>query len=51
MIDVEERQDVVDEPPPFLGRWTNVYRFVLAYLVIVIALFAAFTAAYRPTQP
>ena len=41
-------RDVIDEPPPFLKRWPNVYRFVLIYLAAVITLFYIFTAAYRP---
>lgn len=47
----EERdlyREVVDEAPPFLGSWPNVYRFVIVYLAAVIALFYTFTAAYRP---
>ncbi len=44
---IDERP-VVDEPPPFLGKWPNVYRFVLIYIACVIALFYIFTAAYRP---
>jgi len=39
---------VIDEPPPFLKKWSNVYRFVLIYLAAVIVLFYLFTAAYRP---
>ena len=39
---------ILDEPPPFLGRWPNVYRFVIGYLAVVITLFYLFTAAYRP---
>jgi hypothetical protein len=41
-------REAIDEPPPFLGRWPNVYRFVLIWLACVIGLFYAFTAAYRP---
>lgn len=32
-----------DEPPPVLGRWRNVYVFVLGYLAVVITLFWIFT--------
>jgi hypothetical protein len=39
---------VIDEPPPFLGKWPRVYRFVIIYLACVITLFYIFTAAYRP---
>jgi hypothetical protein len=45
---IEEKHHVIDEPPPFFGRWVNVYRFVLVYIAVVIALFYIFTAAYRP---
>lgn len=44
----ELHRQVVDEPPPFLKTWPNVYRFVLAYIAVVITLFYIFTAAYRP---
>jgi hypothetical protein len=44
----EVRREILDEPPPFLKRWPNVYRFVIVYLAVVIALFYIFTAAYRP---
>jgi hypothetical protein len=30
-----------DDPPPFLGRWRNVYVLVAAELALLIALFAA----------
>jgi hypothetical protein len=39
---------IVDEPPPVLGTWLNVYRFVLAYLAVVIFLFWLFTKHYAP---
>ena len=44
----KQEREVEDEAPPFLGRWTNVYRFVIVYLAAVITLFYIFTAAYRP---
>ena len=44
----EEERPVIDEPPPFFGKWTSVYRFVVIYLICVITLFYIFTAAYRP---
>ena len=44
----EKERPVIDEPPPFLRTWPKVYRFVLIYLAVVIALFYWFTAAYRP---
>ena len=42
-----EPRDVADEPPPFLGTWKRVYAGVLIYLVVIIAVFYAFTEAYR----
>jgi len=35
--------DARDEPPPFLGRWRNVYLLVLVELAAVVALFALLT--------
>jgi hypothetical protein len=45
--EIPERQ-IMDEPPPFLGDWPRVYRFVLTYLACIIAIFYFFTKAYRP---
>lgn len=39
---------ILDEPPPFLGTWRRVYRFVLIYLAVVIFLFWLFTKYYAP---
>jgi len=39
---------VIDEPPPFLGTWRNVYIFVLCYLAVVILGFYLFSRAYAP---
>ena len=36
-----------EEPPPLLGSWRNVYLLVLGALAGCIALFTAFTWAYR----
>ena len=33
----------VEDPPPFLGRWRNVYLFVLVELAVTVALFYAVT--------
>lgn len=44
----EREREVIDEPPPFLGSWPRVYRFVLIYLAGVITLFYFFTRAFRP---
>ena len=46
--DPREDKPIVDEPPPVLGTWPNVYRFVLAYLAVVILLFWLFTKHYAP---
>jgi len=32
-----------DEPPPFLGRWRNVYLLVAVELLVLIAVFYAIT--------
>jgi hypothetical protein len=39
---------ILDEPPPFLGTWTRVYRFVLICLAVVIFLAWLFTRHYAP---
>jgi hypothetical protein len=39
---------ILDEPPPFLGNWPRVYRFVLIYLAVVIFLAWLFTKYYAP---
>jgi hypothetical protein len=39
---------VLDEPPPFLGTWKRVYRFVLIYLAVIIFLAWMFTKYYAP---
>jgi hypothetical protein len=39
----EDEKQVIDEPPPILGTWPRVYRFVICYLFALIALFYAFT--------
>jgi hypothetical protein len=36
-----------DEPPPLLGTWRRLYLVVLAALAVEIALFWAFTRAFR----
>ena len=35
-----------EDPPPFLGTWPRVYAAVVIYLIILIALFHAFTRAF-----
>jgi hypothetical protein len=32
-----------DEPPPFLGRWRNVYAVVLIELAVTVLVFYALT--------
>jgi hypothetical protein len=41
-----DREHVVDDPPPFLGSWRNVYTAVLLYLAALIVIFYAFTRAF-----
>jgi hypothetical protein len=38
--------DDPDDPPPIFGTWPRLYTFVLVFLVVLIALFYAFTRAY-----
>ena len=39
----QDRAELPDEPPPFLGTWQRVYAAVLAYLAALIVLLYAFT--------
>ena len=41
-----DKKEILDEPPPFLGTWGRVYRFVLVYLAAIIFLFWLFTKHY-----
>lgn len=42
-----EREPVeLDDKPPLLGSWRNVYAVVLGVLVFVVALFAIVTEVY-----
>lgn len=43
----DEGREVIDEPPPILGTWPRVYALALGELAVVIALFYAFTVAFR----
>ncbi|WP_225411808.1 hypothetical protein [Stigmatella hybrida] len=36
----------LDDAPPLLGSWRNIYLFVLGVLALLIALFWALTRAY-----
>ena len=38
---------VVDDPPPFLGRWKRVYAAVIAYLFVLIVVLFAVTEYFR----
>jgi len=40
--------EIKDEPPPFLGRWTRVYTLVLIELVLLIFAFYLFTVHFAP---
>ncbi len=40
------REQLPDEPPPFLGTWPRVYAAILIYLASLIALFYVFTRMF-----
>jgi hypothetical protein len=40
-------RELNEEPPPFLGTWTRVYRAILVYLVLIILGFYVFTRIYQ----
>lgn len=40
--------DPHEEPPPFLGSWANVYKFVICYLACLIAALYLFSRAFAP---
>lgn len=42
------QEDIKDEPPPFLGRWSRVYILVLCELAVVILAFYLFTVHFAP---
>ena len=42
------RPHSVDDPPPFLGTWNNVYLAIVLYLALLIAAFGWFTLAFTP---
>ena len=44
---MDDRRNIPDEPPPFLGSWPRVYAAVLLYLAALITLFYLFTRAYQ----
>jgi hypothetical protein len=37
-----------EEPPPFLGRWRNVYLLVAGELLVLVAIFYALTRWATP---
>ncbi len=37
----------LDEPPPFLGRWSRVYAGVLIYLAAAVLLLTAITRLFH----
>jgi len=41
-------REVIDEPPPFLGRWWRVYAGVLSFLLTLIVLFWLFERVFTP---
>lgn len=42
------RTHIVDDPPPFLGTWNNVYLAIVLYLALLIAVFGWFSMAFTP---
>jgi hypothetical protein len=40
--------EIRDEPPPVLGRWSRVYAVILAELALVILAFYFFTVHFAP---
>ena len=42
----QDRAQLPDEPPPFLGTWPRVYAAVLIYLAGLITLFYVFTRMF-----
>ena len=37
----------MDERPPIMGSWRNIYIFILGTLLLLIGLFSLFTIAYK----
>lgn len=42
----DELENQIEERPPFLGSWNNIYALVLGELIVIIALFYLFTKAF-----
>ena len=45
MTDPDKRPEM-DDAPPLLGKWRNIYALVLASLVVYVAVFTAITWAF-----
>jgi hypothetical protein len=43
-----QREEPVEETPPLLGAWRNVYLAVAGWLLFLILLFYAFTRGFAP---
>lgn len=43
MVDEKPVQHEIEEPPPLLGSWKNLYLFVLATLLVGVVLLYALT--------
>jgi hypothetical protein len=41
-------EEIKDEPPPVLGKWSHVYIVILVELAIVIGAFYLFTVHFAP---
>lgn len=42
------QEEIKDEPPPVLGRWSRVYAVILCELALVILAFYLFTRYFAP---
>jgi len=40
-------RDLIDDKPPFLNTWGQLYAAIVGYLFFLIGLFYAFTRAYQ----
>lgn len=43
----DPRRDALDETPPLLGSWRNIYAVVIGTLVVLVTVFWLITRAYR----
>lgn len=46
-VDGSEARPELDDKPPLLGSWRNIYALVAAVLVVIIVVGALVTEAYR----